>query len=135
MNFTLAFIIFAVGIAGLFYLDRDKSAGNSKALWLPVIWLWIIGSRPVSDWLAIWFGWGGSQPGPGLDAQLDGSPVDAAVFIALSAAAIAVLVRRRRSATALLTASLPVLVFFLYCVISCLWSPFPGVAFKRWIKD
>lgn len=135
MGFTLAFIVFSIGIAGLFYLDRDKSVRKSSALWLPVIWLWFIGSRPLSDWLAIWVG-GGRATGPiGLDAQLEGSPVDAMVFMVLTAGAIAVLLVRRRSTLGLLSSSLPVLIFFLYCAVSCLWSPFPDVAFKRWIKD
>ena len=28
----------------------------------------------------------------------------------------------------------PILLFFLYCLVSLVWSDFPGVAFKRWIK-
>ena len=52
MIFWLAFLICSTGIAGLFFLDRDKSVRTSKALWLPVIWLWIAASRPVSLWLA-----------------------------------------------------------------------------------
>jgi O-antigen ligase len=135
MGFTLAFAICALGTAGLFYLDRDKSVRSSKALWLPVIWLWIIGSRPPSDWIQIWFGLGQMRQGSGLDAQLDGSPVDAFIFMALSAAAIAVLFHRGKSTVGLLRSSLPVLIFFVYCAASCLWSPFPDVAFKRWIKD
>lgn len=134
MGFWLAFVLWAVGTAGLFYLDRDKSIRCSKAVWLPVIWLWIIGSRPVSAWLGIWFG---LQVGVGhsLDAQLDGSPIDAVVFMALSVLAIAVVIRRGMPTFVLLKSSLPLLIYFLYCLFSCLWSPFPDVAFKRWIKD
>jgi len=135
MGFPLAFLVFAVGTAGLFYLDRDNSVRSAKALWLPVIWLWIVGSRPVSSWLSIWFGIGGGTAGQGLDAQLDGSPIDAIVFMALFVAAIAVLLRRKQRLTLLLKASFPLLIYFLYCLVSCAWSPFPDVAFKRWIKD
>jgi len=134
MGSTIACVICAIGIAGLFYLDRDKLAGNSKALWLPVIWLWIIGSRPVSTWLAIWLGIGGAAS-QGLDAQLDGSPTDALVFMGLLAATAAVLFRRKRPAALLLRSSVPLLIYFFYCLVSCLWSPFPDVAFKRWTKD
>ncbi len=134
MGSTLACIICALGIAGLFYLDRDKHAGNSKALWLPVIWLWIIGSRPASTWLGIWLGIG-ETAGQGLDAQLDGSPTDALIFIGLLAAAAAVLLGRRRPTALALKSSAPLLIYFFYCLVSCLWSPFPDVAFKRWTKD
>ena len=135
MGFWPAFLLCAVGTAGLFYLDRDKSVRCSRALWLPVIWLWIVGSRPVSTWLGIWFGLHQVGIGQSLDAQLDGSPVDAVVFLVLSAVAIAVVIRRGRPTALLLKSSLPVLIYLLYCLVSCSWSPYPDVAFKRWIKD
>jgi exopolysaccharide production protein ExoQ len=133
MGFWLAFLLCILGTAGLFYLEHDRSAGNAKALWLPVMWLWIVGSRPVSAWLAIWFGIG-TAAGQGLDAQLDGSPMDAIVFMVLTTAALVVLSRRKRAAS-LVKSSAPLLLFFLYTLLSCSWSPFPDVAFKRWIKD
>ena len=40
-----------VGIVGLFVLDRDNGPRPSKALWIPVAWLFINCSRPVSLWL------------------------------------------------------------------------------------
>jgi O-antigen ligase len=126
MNPSLATLICACGIAGLFYLDRDNSLRTSKALWLPVIWIWIVGSRSVSSWLGV------SPTGGNL--QLDGSPVDAAVFGVLSAVAIGVLIRRRSRTRALLAANWPILIYFFYCLISVAWSYHPDVAFKRWIK-
>jgi exopolysaccharide production protein ExoQ len=133
MGFPLAFLIFCIGVAGLFYLDRDRQAGNATALWLPVVWFWIIASRPVSAWLYIWFGIG--QMGPsGLDAQLDGSPTDAFVFLAILFAGVVVLVRRGRQVLPLLKGSTPLLIYLFYCLLSCSWSPFPDVAFKRWVK-
>ncbi len=134
MSFLLASIAFIVGTAGLFYLDRDKSLPTSKALWLPVIWLWIVGSRPASEWLGIWLGTGFGPSGQGVDAQLDGSPTDAFIFGVLLAAGIVVLIRRSVRTRASLKASLPILIYFAYCLISILWAPFPGVAFKRWSK-
>jgi exopolysaccharide production protein ExoQ len=126
MNPTLASFICACGIAGLFYLNRDDSVHTSKALWLPVIWLWIVASRPVSTWL-------GMSP-PGGNVQLEGSPFDAAVFGLLLAAAIGVLIQRGSRARALLSANWPILIYFFYCLLSVTWSSHPDVAFKRWIK-
>lgn len=133
MGTALAFILLAAGVAGLFFLDRDRRFGNSRALWLPVIWLWIVGSRPLSDWLSIWFGVSTSGP-VGLDAQLDGSPIDAFFALVLLAAGVAVLFNRRQKAVSMLKDCAPLLIYFLYCLISSLWSPFPDVAFKRWVK-
>ncbi len=130
MIFWLAFLICSTGIAGLFFLDRDPSTRNSKALWLPVMWLWIAGSRPTSSW----FGMGASGASV-LASTLDGSPMDAAVFAALIVAGIIVVFLRRDRTIPLLKANGPVLIYLLYCLISITWSPIPEPAFKRWTKD
>jgi O-antigen ligase len=130
MGTPLAFLICGLGIAGLFFLDRDKSVRTSKALWLIVIWLGLVGSRPVSVWLGV----GGSSAPSDLAATLDGSPMDAAVFEALILAGIVVLFQRKKKTIALLKASGPVALYFVYCLASVTWSPFPEPAFKRWIK-
>jgi exopolysaccharide production protein ExoQ len=129
MGAPLALLLCAIGVAGLFYLDRDKSVRTSVALWLPVIWLWIIGSRPVSAWLGVS---GGSADT--LAASLDGSPMDAAVYAVLLALGILVLFKRGAKTRAYLPLIAPVLIYFLYCLISVLWSPIHGPAFKRWTK-
>jgi len=129
LSSSLATIVCMVGIAGLFYLDRDRNVRTSKALWLPVIWLCIVGSRPVSVWLAI------SPENAGDPIQLvEGSPFDGAVFAVLLAAGIIVLISRSRRMSACLQANWPVIVYFAYCLLSVMWSDYPGVAFKRWIK-
>jgi exopolysaccharide production protein ExoQ len=125
MNPSIASFICACGIAGLFYLDRDDTIRTSKALWLPVAWISILGSRPVSGWLGI---------SPSANVQLDGSPVDAAVFGFLLAVAIVVLISRGRQTRAFVTANWPILIYFFYCLISIAWSYHPDVSFKRWIK-
>ncbi len=127
MNPSVANLICAFGIAGLFYLDRDTAARTSKALWLAVIYLWIVGSRSVSVWL-------GLTPSAGTNVQLDGTPIDAAIFGVLLAAAVVVLIRRSSRTRTLLAANWPILVYTLYCLISVAWSYYPGVSFKRWIK-
>jgi exopolysaccharide production protein ExoQ len=131
MIFWLAFLICSAGVAGLFYLDRDKSVRNSKALWLPVIWIGIAGSRPVTTW----FGTGGGSE-VGLASTLDGSPMDAAIYAALVAVGVIVLLRwdRKKRTSAFLAANGLLIAYFLYCLISVTWSPIHGPAFKRWIK-
>jgi exopolysaccharide production protein ExoQ len=128
MNPLIASLVFACGIAGLFYLDRDNSVRTSKALWLPVVYIWVVGSRPVSTWLGI-------APSYGTDIQLDGSPLDRALFAVLLIAAVCVLAHRGRRVFTFLNANLPILIYFLFCLASVLWSDFPGVAFKRWAKS
>jgi hypothetical protein len=128
MNPSLALLLFVVGICGLFFLDRDKYVRPSKAVWLPVIWLWINGSRPVSTWL-------------GMGVQLNESPgqlpdtsfLDQAVAGSLLLLGI-IVIARRRDVTALLRASWPIVLYFFYCLVSLLWSDFTGWGFKRWVR-
>ena len=127
MSPSLASLAYACCIAGLFYLDRDKSIRTSKALWLPVLYLWAIGSRPVSMWL-------GMAPPSGADTQLEGSPVDGAFFQILLVVAICVLAHRGRRTLTFLKANFPILIYFLFCLLSVIWSDYPGPALRKWIK-
>src|SRR5579871_4671521 len=113
MKFWIGFFICITGIAGLFFLDRDKTTRNAKALWLPVIWLWLVGSRPVSAWLG-----GGATSGRGLSSTLDGNPMDAAIYAALVLLGVAVLFFRGSNATKLIQANTIITLFFFYCLLS-----------------
>src|SRR5258708_5693730 len=124
---ALASLFFAFGILGLFQLNRDPDSRTSKALWIPVTWLLIIGSRSVSQWL-------GLAPTDAEQAIIEGNPFDRVVYLGLLTAGIVVLLHRGRAVGTLLRANGPIVLYFLYCVMSLLWSDYPDVAFKRWIK-
>ncbi len=127
MSAHIATLVYIAAILGLFFLDREPSAQPSKALWIPVWWLLINGSRPISQWL---------QTGPTvapIDQYVEGSPLDALFFGILMTAGLTVLIFRRRLGMFRL-ANLPLFMFLIYCAMSTLWSDYPFVAFKRWTK-
>jgi exopolysaccharide production protein ExoQ len=128
---AFAFAIYAIGILGLFYLDRHQDSRVSKALWIPAVWLFLISSRPVSLWLGIAPNLKGVDA---TEAYVEGSPLDRNIFIFLLLAAVVVLVARRRRVAPLLRKNALILLFFLFCAVSILWSDFPLVAFKRFTK-
>ena len=129
MNPSLALGLYIAGIAGLFYLDRDNSVRTSKALWLPIIWLSISGSRSVS-------GWFGMGPGRGTAGQEPPtSMLDQMVAASLMLIGAIVLIRRGRLLGDLLKANWPVVLYFSFCLVSLLWSDFPGWGFKRWVRS
>jgi exopolysaccharide production protein ExoQ len=130
MTPSLAAIIFVCAILGLFLLDRERSAGGSWALWLPVLWLFISSSRPVSEWLN-----GVSTTVTGADQYLEGSPVDAFIYTLLIVSAMLVLARRWSSVVKVLQHNTPIVLFVLFCALSIVWSDFPTVALKRWTKS
>ena len=127
MSPAIATAAYALGILGLFFLDFDPDSRPSKALWMPVLWLFIEASRPVSSWLQM-------APPTSAGTYLDGSPLDRAVFLSLSIAGLLVLVARHRQIWMLLPTNRAVLFFFVYCGASVFWSDYGDVAFRRWIK-
>ncbi|MGH9342979.1 MAG: O-antigen ligase family protein [Terriglobia bacterium] len=127
----IALITTAVCIAAilwLFFLDRDDRSPSSAALWIPVAWLLINGSRPVSQWLHR------STVTPLAVQYTEGNGLDAAIFGILIIAALAVLNFRWRQVRDLLRDNLPIVLFFSYCALSILWSDHSFIALKRWSK-
>ena len=124
----IAAVLFGVGIAGLFWLDRDASVRTSKVLWLPLIWLSIAASRSISAWL-----------GMGLPVEIPGQLPETSLLDQLFAAAlmllgVIVLILRRRDLMSLLKVSWPIVLYFSFALFSLIWSDFPGWGFKRWIR-
>ena len=94
-----------------------------------LLWIFLIGSRPVSIWLG-----GGFHAETPAD-YLEGSPLDRNVFLVLIITGVIVLLRRRVNWNSLIVSNWLFFVFFIYCGISCIWSDYPFVSFKRWIKE
>ena len=124
---SIATLAFTLGIAVLFRLARDGRSQTSKALWLPVAWLSLGGSRMVSEWLQM-------APPSTADQYLEGSPLDRNVVTSMLAIGVLVLVARRQRLQAFAAANWPIILFYLYCGVSIFWSDYPDVALKRWIK-
>ena len=128
MSPAIATFVFAVGILALLISDRDGHVHVSPALWISVAWFSIACSRPVTLWV---------QANEWLDSAnsaMDGSPLDALVFACLLITGTVVVVSRRQKIAALLSGNKILLLFFCYAALSLLWSDFPGVALKRWVK-
>lgn len=127
----IATIICIAGIIGLFYLDRDRKLRTSKALWIPLIWLMIHCSRPVSAWI----NGGVISSVTSLEVYTEGSPIDAAAHGILIVAGLLILSLRLRQVGRFLRGNTALLLFFAYCALSIAWSDQPLVALKRWIKE
>ena len=124
----IAALLCFIFIFYLFWIDRKQIAGVSNAVWIPFVWMFLAGSRYVSQWLDL-----GSALDP-LEAYQEGSPVDRVVFFILIAAGIIVLIKRKVKWGHLLRQNKWIVLFFLFGFISILWSDFPFVSFKRWTK-
>jgi exopolysaccharide production protein ExoQ len=124
----IAFLLWALATWQLFRLDPLPKDGRvSKASWVPFIWIFLAMSRNVSAWLQI-------NSGGASDAYLEGSPFDRAVLTVILAVGVIILCNRGQKALKILQSNIPILLYFLYCGVSILWSDFPDVAFKRWFR-
>jgi len=116
-------------IVWLFRRDIREKPDVTGALWLPVLWLILGCSRPLSEWLNI-FG----LPVSGAASVEEGSPLDASFCFALIIAGFCVLAKRQVRLSEVISNNGWLIAFLLYCFISIAWSDFPFVAFKRWTK-
>lgn len=120
---------FATAIASSLLLRLDPNPTRiSNAIWIPLAWLTIACSRPVSNWLT--FG----SPADVSAQYIDGSPLDRNVLTLLLALAVGVLYQRSAQVKAILRANVPLVMFLVYCSISMCWADYPLVVLKRWIR-
>ncbi|MFX0196081.1 MAG: O-antigen ligase family protein [Candidatus Hodarchaeota archaeon] len=128
MSPPIALLICILFILYLYRIDFKRKPDVSHALWIPLIWMLIIGSRFVSQWLNI----GTQLKSP--DDYLEGSAIDRMVFMILIMSGLLILSRRKVNWSQILQNNKLIVIFFLYCGFSIVWSDFPFVSLKRWVK-
>lgn len=126
-----ALLICVSMISWLFIRDRKLRPMPSAAVWIPLLWVFMLGSRPITMWSV-----GNYSTIPdNLNAYEEGSIIDRNVYSALIIVALSVLSGRKFQWGEVVTSNRWVWAFFGYCAISILWSDYPFVGIKRWIKD
>jgi exopolysaccharide production protein ExoQ len=122
----LALLLWLVLLLSLLCFEPARDRVVSSVLWVPLIWMFIAGSRNPSQWL-------GSQMG---SATLeDGNPLDRTISSVLLLLAIGILMSRSFNWGGFFARNLALTVFLLFTLVSVLWSDFPLVSLKRWIRD
>jgi O-antigen ligase len=124
----LALVVWSFLLVLLLRYASDKEAASSPALWVPVIWLSLAGSRSLAQWLGI-------VPTTAATAFEEGSPIDRAVYLLLIGLGLSVLGRRRLFWREILSRNAVLTSLILFSLASVIWSDFPYIAFKRWIRD
>ena len=125
----LALLLTLGFIAYLFRRDFRERPDISGAVWVPLIWVFLVATRPVSKWLAL-FGF----PTFLSTSAEGGSPLDAFIFFSLIGTAAYILGRRQINWSTCARDNKWVALFLLYCFAAIFWSDFPFSSFKRWIK-
>lgn len=122
---SFALAICWVTIGWFFYKDQRKRPHCSNALWIPVVWLLLLGSHPLSFWLGV------SATGD----DLDGNPFDRMVYVTMIVISMAIVFRRGLTLGGIIRANQAMFLFYLFLVATVLWADFPFVLIKRWIKE
>jgi exopolysaccharide production protein ExoQ len=126
---TLALALWFFFLLALLYFDPAKEEKTSLALWVPVAWFFFIGSRLPSQWLA------GQVGAVGTQAVEDGNPMDRVVFFGLILVSVLILMFRSFRWGDFLARNFALTAFLGFALLSVIWSDFPFVTLKRWIRD
>lgn len=126
---SLALAFWVILLVVLFRYDAAQEAGTSPALWVPLIWLFIVASRLPAQWMS------GGGGGLGNASFEEGNPIDRSIFFILILIAMAVLVSRSFQWNRFFASNLVLIAFVVFSLLSILWSDFPLIALKRWFRD
>lgn len=129
MKPPIALILSVLFIIVIYMLEYRWRPNGSRALWVPIIWLMIVGSRYLSYWLNL------SNPKDPAELVMEGSPLDRIVFLALNIAGIYILYKRKLRLLHIINQNYWIFLFFLFGAISALWSEMPYVLMKRLFKS
>lgn len=129
MPSSVALLLWFAAIVFLFARDHKNHPDLSPALWIPVLWFFFIGSRSLSAWLAL-----GSPQMSILEAYNEGNALDRYSLLLLFFLAGYIVSKRHVQWSELLRENKIILFYLLFCMISVIWSEFPGIAFKRFIR-
>jgi O-antigen ligase len=128
MGPLLGALAFVCIICALFWFTR-RTYNVTAAMWVPLAWLLIASSRPLSNWLSL------SGPAGVGSAYTEGSPLDRNVLTILLVLGLVALYKRTKPIKPTLAANPLLLAYFAYCLISIIWCDYPLVLFKRWIRS
>jgi O-antigen ligase len=90
--------------------------------------MFLAGSREASRWIDL------MTPVASMGAIMEGNPIDSALYSLLIAAGIVIVLNRKPDWGMLLLRNTWIWLYFLFCVISILWSDYPLISMSRWIK-
>lgn len=128
----IALLIGILFIIFLFVQERKRNVQVSSAIILPLIWYAIAASRPIGIWFTIW---GVPLPESGSMDPTEGSVIDRSFLAALIVIGIIILARRRLDWNEILRENAWLLTLFAFMAFSILWSDYPMVSLKRFIKS
>ena len=124
MPSELALLLCTLFVFCLLRYDRRQSTKVSGAVWVPIIWVFSIATKPLANW----FGVGGE------DVEA-GSPLDRIFVSGLLCFGLLILTRRKLNWRAVIKENTWLIWLIAYMLISILWSDIPFISLKRWVRE
>ncbi len=122
-------VVFVFFFILLFYLMKRTAVPKlSLPLFVPLAWMILSFSRDFSQWLNFRTNWGG------MEAELEGNKLDAAILALLILSALRILHKRKVSVSEVFRNNKALFLFYGLAVLSFFWADFPFIAFKRWMR-
>lgn len=116
-------------IAWLYASDIRQRKAGSPALWVPGLWLFVLGTRSISYWPQYM----GLNTGSTVDTESD--PINTVYLGVLLLSAVLVLIKRKFDWELLFRNNRALLLLYLFYALSSSWSPDPFITFRRVVKD
>ncbi len=107
--------------------DIRRRPGLSSAVWVPTIFVAILGSRPLSMWLSGFVDATGNLS--------DGTPIDRNFYLVAILAGFYILSKRKFRWSPFISSNKALFLFYGYLLLSVLWADSPFSSFKRLFKD
>jgi O-antigen ligase len=129
MPSSVAVGVWLVCLILLLRYDPARDPKASFALWIPLIWMFFLASRNPAQWL--------SAGTVTVQAQAiqEGSPVDRTIYSLLIVLSIAILISRAFPWAQFLKQNKGLALLVAFELVSAVWSDFPSITLKRWIRD
>ncbi len=125
---TLALLLCSGFVVSLLRLERKQNPNVSHALWIPTLWMMSCACKPLASWFSA------GQMTEDYGAVEAGSPWDRTFLICLLLAGILILKKRNLDWRSFRRDNTWLLVIYAYALVSIVWSEFPFVSLKRYIR-
>jgi exopolysaccharide production protein ExoQ len=127
MNPSIALFFCVIFIVGLLIIDRRQTDDISLAIWIPLIWFMLLAAKPLGGWFNV-------NAFSIEEDYISGSSIDRNVLLTLFFVGLMVLCARRKYWKNISDIKIYIGLFVLYCGISVLWSDYPDIAFRRYLR-
>ena len=128
----LALLLWLVLLVGLWCFDPAKEPKVSAGLWVPLMFMFFLASRQPSQWISgqVWADAGGMN-----SAAQEGNALDRSVSLTLFLLGIGILLSRSFRWSGFFRKNLALTAYLLFALASVLWSDFPFLVIKKWVRD